>query len=191
MGTRSLAWSAMYFKSATRSAQTGQSRRCCSCSALPPVSMIYGNTRWNSAHVISSLSQSNLPFRSCHSSCNSPFCPALPSGCLLSMPDCLFCSADLEEVAQFHARFVHLRFAVPDGAAHHFCDLIMLVAFDIVQHEDDAVPGRQTFNRPFQVHAVDRAREDVVARPDVLLWAVFLLWLERFVERNFRQPFFP
>src|SRR2546429_6089184 len=37
----------------------------------------------------------------------------------------------------------------------------------VVQHEDDPILRRQTFNGTLQVHAIDGARQHVVARADV------------------------
>src|SRR5581483_10398599 len=172
IGTSSFAHSAMYFRSATRSEHVLQVRRCSSCSAFPPVSMMYGRTFWNSAHVINPLSP--IPFPSFRSS-------SLPAG--------LFGSGHFEKVAQLHACFVQLRLAVADGTSHHLGNLVVFVAFNVVQHKNDAVARRQALDGAFQVHAVNRTRQNVIPCPDVLLGPVFL-GLHALFQGDFRQALF-
>src|SRR3954468_16822465 len=60
---------------------------------------------------------------------------------MVLVPDLFSRLAQPQQVAQFHAGLMQLRLAVADGTAHHLGDLVVLVPFDVVQHEDDAIPG--------------------------------------------------
>ena len=55
-----------------------------------------------------------------------------------------------QQVTQLHARLVQLRLAVTDGAFQHVGDLVVLVAFDIVQDEDKPVTRGKIGDRAFQ-----------------------------------------
>src|SRR5258708_25742423 len=50
---------------------------------------------------------------------------------------------------QLHPRLVQLRFAIADGAAEHFCDLIVFVAFYFVQDNNYPVSGWEIRNGAF------------------------------------------
>src|SRR5450759_1350001 len=82
-----------------------------------------------------------------------------------------FCSplrlAQLQKVTQLHSCFVQLRLAIADGAAHHLRNLVVLVAFDIVQHEDNAVSRWQTLDRALQIDPIDGSDQHIIAGADV------------------------
>src|SRR6266481_6118312 len=63
--------------------------------------------------------------------------------------------------------------------------------FNIAQYEDNPVPWRQAFNGPLQIHPVNRPCQHVVTGPNVFPGPIFMLRLQGFVQRNFRQPLFP
>src|SRR5208337_33599 len=102
---------------------------------------------------------------------------------------CPLCLAKSKKLTQFHARFVQLRLAVADGAAHHLGNLIVLVAFYIVQHKYDTVPWRQTLDGALQVHAIEGTGQYIVTSSHVLPRPIFLLRLQRFLQRHFGQAF--
>src|SRR6185503_1716866 len=69
----------------------------------------------------------------------------------------LFGSTRLERLAQLHARFVQLRFAVADGASHHSSNLVVFVSFHIVQYKNPSVSRRQRIHRALQPQPVNGA----------------------------------
>jgi len=63
----------------------------------------------------------------------------------------------LQEFTQAPARPVKLRLRIPDGPIHDLGDLFVLVALDVMEFDDQFVTWSQLFDRPFQIHAVDRS----------------------------------
>ena len=60
----------------------------------------------------------------------------------------------LQKVAQSGARLVQLGFRVPDGTAHDACNLVVLIALNVVEHENRSVTGWQPFDGSLKVDAV-------------------------------------
>src|SRR5947209_12413736 len=71
-----------------------------------------------------------------------------------------------ENLAQLGAGLVQLRLGGADGAAEYLRDLLVLVAFDIVEDEGGAVAGRQLLQGLVERHAVDQRRPLHPARRD-------------------------
>jgi len=66
-----------------------------------------------------------------------------PNVCLTYSRFCgLFGSIHLEQIAQLHARLVQLRLAVADGAFEHGGNLVVFVAFNVVQYKNESVAAR-------------------------------------------------
>ena len=80
-----------------------------------------------------------------------------------------------------------LRFAVADGTSQHLGNLAVLISFNVVQHEDDAIAGRKAFDGAFENHTVDGTRKNLVLRTEVLLRTTFFVGLQSFFERNLRE----
>src|ERR1700727_1227259 len=103
----------MYSRSRTRAAQFSQPSRCSSWLTLTPDS-----------NIPRSSLISHLACREC-CSCNR----------------LLFPLSGAEKIAKLHTRFVQLRFAVADRAAKHVGNLIVFIAFHVMQHENESVAG--------------------------------------------------
>src|SRR5579884_109500 len=195
MGKSNLACSAMYNRSLTSAAHESQVWRCCSSSGLPPASIMCGRISWNCWQSIFILSQRTLQgntnaFFACAVRLRQPRCTTLyRSAARLALLSAggLFGSAELQQVAQFHARLMQLRLAVPNGAAHHFRNFVMFVTFHVMQYKDDSVSRRQALYGPFQVHPVDRPGQHIVPGADILLRTVFMLRFQRLIQRYLRQ----
>src|SRR6185437_7059254 len=101
MGKSNLACSAMYLRSRTSSEQAVHDLKCPSCSSFPPLSIMYGSSSWNCWQVIFffilSPTAQNAPVKW-------SFWVAGPAA--LSVAGGLFGSAELQQVAQLHARLM-------------------------------------------------------------------------------------
>ena len=65
-------------------------------------------------------------------------------------------------MSKFQARFMKLRFRRPHATSEHGRDLLMLVALDVMQEEDEAVSGRQFPDCLFEGDAIEHRQR---ARP--------------------------
>jgi RNA polymerase sigma factor (sigma-70 family) len=86
---------------------------------------------------------------------------------------------------------IGLQKAIADGTAEHIGNLIVFVAFHVVQDENKPVSGRQIFYRALKRDAVDGTGKNQIPFPDIFARAVFLRRLKRFFKRYLRQPFLP
>ena len=82
---------------------------------------------------------------------------------------------------------MQLRLAVADGAFQHVGDLVVLVAFDIVQNEDEPVTWGKIGDGAFQRDPIDGSGEHEVARADVLARTVFLRGFQGLFKRDLGQ----
>src|SRR5436309_2161173 len=71
-----------------------------------------------------------------------------------------------ENLAQLGAGLVQLRLGGADGAAEYLRDLLVLVAFHVVEDEGGAVAGRQLRQGLVERHAVNQRRPLHPARRD-------------------------
>src|SRR5216684_7095858 len=72
-----------------------------------------------------------------------------------------------QEVAHLELRFVELRLGVADGAPQQVGNLVMLIAFDLMQSEDRSAAFRKFLDRPAQGNAIDRAGEGRIVSSEV------------------------
>jgi hypothetical protein len=77
-----------------------------------------------------------------------------------------------------------LRFAVAHRTAQHLSDFVVLVAFNVMQHENAPMAGMQAFDGAFQNYAVDRASKNLILGTNVLLWAILFGRLQSLFEGN-------
>jgi hypothetical protein len=85
---------------------------------------------------------------------------------------------------------MELRLGVAGGALEHGGDLVVLEAFDVMQHEDHAVAGRKRGDGAFQRDAVDRTGEVRVAGAEVALGSVVFAGVDGLFERDELQALF-
>jgi hypothetical protein len=79
---------------------------------------------------------------------------------------------------------VELRFAVASGALEHGGDLVVLVAFYVVEDKDHAVSRRKRGYGALESNSVDGAGELWVAAAEVALGRVFLRRVDGLFERD-------
>src|SRR5215469_13433275 len=84
-------------------------------------------------------------------------------------------------VAELEASLVQLGFAVADGAIQHGGDFVMLVAFDVVEHEYEPVTGGQVRDGALQRETVDGTGQRQVGGAKAAARALFRRWLHGFV----------
>jgi hypothetical protein len=87
---------------------------------------------------------------------------------------------------QLHPCFVQLRFGIAHRAIHDFGDLIVLVAFHVVQHKNRPIPGRQIRNCILQSDAVNRAGQPPIIVTVIALDGLILTGVD-LVQRNLLQ----
>lgn len=102
------------------------------------------------------------------------------SGCGPS--ECAF-----ERRAQFAASLVQLGLCVASGAVEHGCDLLMIVALNIVKEEDMAIAWSEFVNGAVDGDAIDGACLTEVALADVSTFRFLSVCSDRLIERNNRQ----
>jgi len=85
---------------------------------------------------------------------------------------------------------VELGFAVSDGAFEHSGDFIVLVPFNIVQNEDEAVTGGQVGDGALESEAINGSAEGEVWRAEASSWSVGLSGLHGLIERGELKAFF-
>src|SRR5215469_1537749 len=138
---------AIRFNSASNARQVGQVSRWACCSTLLP-SSISAKLCCSSTQVIPLSPQAYA---------DKLTAITLPTAVLAPLPELhlyyffpcsgfggLFGSLHLEQVAQFHPRFVQLGLAIADRASHDCGNLIMLVSFDVVKYKDGPIARRET-----------------------------------------------
>src|SRR5947209_18894008 len=84
--------------------------------------------------------------------------------------------AALKNLSQLHAGLVQLRFRRADGAAEYLRDLLVLVAFNVVEYEGGAVARRQLREgrvERYTVHQLRRLRRARLARLEELRSVAF------------------
>src|SRR5260370_1301438 len=92
-----------------------------------------------------------------------------------------------QEVAHLELRFVELRFGVDDGAAQQLGNLVMLIAFDLMQGEDRSAAFWKFLGRSGQGNVIDRAGEGRIVSSEVAPQR--RLWRQRLVNRERRSRF--
>src|SRR5258708_5015303 len=92
-----------------------------------------------------------------------------------------------QEVAHLWPLFVVLRFCVGDGAAQQLGNLVMLIAFDLMQGEDRSAAFWKFLDRSAQGNAIDRAGEGRIVSSEVAPQR--RLWRQRLVNRERRSRF--
>lgn len=85
---------------------------------------------------------------------------------------------------------MQLGFAVADGAVEHGSDFVVLVAFDIVENEDETVARRKVGDGALEGEAVNGTRQGEVGRPEAPAWSFFRSWLHGFVQGYQGEAFF-
>ena len=95
-----------------------------------------------------------------------------------------------EEFAELEAGFVELGFAVAGGALEHGGDLVVLVAFDVVEDEDHAIAGGQGGDGALEGDAVDGAGEVEIAGAEVALGSVLVGGIDGVLEGDELEALF-
>ena len=57
----------------------------------------------------------------------------------------------MQGIAQLYPRLVQLRLAVTDGTIEHGGNLVMLVAFDVMENEDQPITGWQAVDSALKI----------------------------------------